>query len=266
MIRILLAEDQEIVRKGLKALLQTQLDIEIVGEAANGQQAIELMTMLEQQNKRPDVILMDIKMPKVSGVEATKAIMSAFSDTRIIVLTTFEDNEYVSQALSYGAKGYLLKDTPIDELTEVIRSIHKGYTQFGPGIIEKAVATCITSAPAQPKLEVLPPGFESLTAKEKEVLLLVAQGANNKEIAAELYVSEGTVRNHISHILGRLNVRDRTQAAILATDFIPYLRGESLEEAPSNNRTLEESTDNESANYEEPFQKSAEKQKIISRS
>ena len=225
MVRVLLAEDQEIVRRGLKLLLTTQPDMEIVGEAEDGQQAIGLIYALDKEQRCPEIVLMDIKMPNLNGVEATKRIMETFSGIKIIVLTTFEDNEYVSEALSYGAKGYLLKDTPLKELADAIRSIHKGYTQFGPGIVEKAVA----SRPAEPDPapSVLPPGFESLTSKEKEVLNLVAQGSNNKEIAAKLYMSEGTVRNHISHILGRLNVRDRTQAAIIASAHIPYLTAES---------------------------------------
>ncbi|MGC1306574.1 MAG: response regulator transcription factor [Phormidesmis sp.] len=228
MIRVLIAEDQEIVRRGLRLLLATQPDIEIAGEAENGQEAIDLIVELNLLDQRPDVVLMDIKMPVMGGVAATKALMNQFPETKIIVLTTFEDNEFVSEALSYGAKGYLLKDTPLEELTDVIRSIAKGYTQFGPGILEKIVANkSIQPAQASPALPTtLPPGFESLTAKEKEVLGLIAQGSNNKEIAAALYVSEGTVRNHISHILGRLNVRDRTQAAIISNAFIPYLTGD----------------------------------------
>ena len=221
MVRVLLVEDQEIVRRGLKLLLTTQPDMEIVGEAEDGQQAIDLIHELDKKQRCPEIVLMDIKMPNLNGVEATKRVMAAFSDIKIIVLTTFEDNEYVSEALSYGAKGYLLKDTPLKELADAIRSIHKGYTQFGPGIVEKAVANQ-SSAP-KPEPSALPPGFESLTDKEKEVLSLVAQGSNNKEIAAKLYMSEGTVRNHISHILGRLNVRDRTQAAIIASAHISYL-------------------------------------------
>ena len=228
MIRVLIAEDQEIVRRGLRVLLATQPDVEVVGEAEDGQQAINLIVALEAEQQRPEVVLMDIKMPGVDGVAATKAIMEKFPDTKIIVLTTFEDSQFISEALSYGAKGYLLKDTPLEELTNVIRSISKGYTQFGPGILEKLVTTNqsgsmgqLSQAEAVPAD--LPTGFVSLTPKEKEVLGWIAQGANNKEIAAGLYVSEGTVRNHISHILGRLNVRDRTQAAIIARPFIAYL-------------------------------------------
>ncbi|MGB7249641.1 MAG: response regulator transcription factor [Phormidesmis sp.] len=224
MIRVLIAEDQEIVRRGLKLLLMTQSDIDIVGEAENGQQAIDLVIALDEEKQRPHVVLMDIKMPIVDGVAATKAVMEKFPDTKIVMLTTFEDNQFVSEALSYGAKGYLLKDTPLEELTDVIRSIAKGYTQFGPGILEKVVADAVqTDSPCQEP----PPEFMSLSAKEKEVLGLIAQGANNKEIAATLFISEGTVRNHVTHILGRLNVRDRTQAALIANTFMAHLKNES---------------------------------------
>ncbi len=231
MVRVFLAEDQEIIRRGLRILLSTQPDIEVVGEAVNGQEAVETVVRLDATAKQPDVILMDIKMPVMDGVAATKAIISQLPKAKVIVLTTFEDNNFVSAALGYGAKGYLLKDTPIEELADVIRSIDKGYTQFGPGILEKLVQDSAilleASDTREPHKKELPPGFLSLTAKEKEVLHLVAQGANNKEIASALFISEGTVRNHISHVLGRLNVRDRTQAAIVANQFIPYLAGEA---------------------------------------
>lgn len=232
MIRVLIAEDQEIVRRGLKSLLTTQPDIEIIGEAEDGQQAIDLIAELETKQQQPDVVLMDIKMPKVDGVTATKTIMEKFLETKIIILTTFEDSQFISQALSYGAKGYLLKDTPLEELARVIRSIASGYTQFGPGILEKLVSANQSVSIGQPSGEKaapekeLPPGFTSLTPKEKDVLHLIAQGSNNKEIAATLFMSEGTVRNHISHILGRLNVRDRTQAAIISHPFLAYLAPE----------------------------------------
>ena len=248
MIRVLIAEDQEIVRRGLKLLLGTQPDIEVVGEAENGQQAIELMASLAEKSKAPHVVLMDIKMPVLNGVEATKVMSARFPEAKIVVLTTFADNEFVSEALSYGAKGYLLKDTPLEELADVIRSIDKGYTQFGPGILEKvvadkpvtgqsisdesevdkaAVAQATTGIEQTIVAEEPPPSLQALSAKEKEVLALIVQGASNKEIAAALFISEGTVRNHVTHILGRLNVRDRTQAAIMSHAFLPYLQSKN---------------------------------------
>ena len=221
MIQILLVEDQEIVRRGLRTLLSSQPDLEVVGEAEQGQQALEVMERLRSQNTQPDIALMDIQMPVMDGVTATRLLTEQFPDTKIVVLTTFGDHQLVAQALRNGAKGYLLKDTPLAELADVIRSIHRGYTQFGPGILEKIIADSTTVQPPSP--QDLPPGFTDLTPREKEVLRLIARGASNKEIAATLFLSDGTVRNHISNILRRLDLRDRTQAAIVANTFMNYL-------------------------------------------
>lgn len=214
MIRVLIAEDQIIIRQGLKILLETKSDFQVVGEAGNGQEAIELVKSLSVESRMPDVVLMDIRMPVMDGVTATEHICQEFPDVKILILTTFDDSEYVIKALRYGAKGYLLKDTPSEELAEVVRSIHLGYTQFGPGIFEK-----LMDRPLATKSETsaeLPPGLKELTARERDVLLMLAQGASNKEIAQALFISSGTVRNHITNILIRLGVRDRTQAAIIA--------------------------------------------------
>lgn len=221
MIRVLLVEDQEIVRRGLKTLLETKPDLQVVGEAEHGQQAIEQLINLSKETQLPDVIVMDIRMPVMNGVEATQLICQQFPDIKILVLTTFNDTEYVSAALRFGAKGYLLKDTPADELAKAIRSIHQGYTQFGPGIVEKMIAEAPTPKAEAP--ETLPPGLTELTDRERDVLRLIAKGASNREIAQMLHLSEGTVRNHISHILTRLNLRDRTQVAILANSCRSWL-------------------------------------------
>jgi DNA-binding NarL/FixJ family response regulator len=225
MIKILLVEDQEIIRRGLKTLLETSTDLQVIGEANNGKGAIELVERLHSRSLPPDVVLMDIRMPVMDGVEATKAICQQFPETKILVLTTFDDTKYVAKALSFGAKGYLLKDTPTEELAQAIHSIHQGYTQFGPGIVEKAIAGKLNEADdsKQP-----PPGLLELTPREKEVLKMVAAGASNREIAKNLFISEGTARNHISNILGRLNVRDRTQAAIVANTFSDFLDTENI--------------------------------------
>ncbi|GAB4326595.1 MAG: response regulator transcription factor [Leptolyngbyaceae cyanobacterium] len=221
MIRLLLVEDQEIVRRGLKTLLETKPDLQVVGEAGNGQQAIALVALLHPTDQQPDVILMDIRMPIMDGVTATEYLCQQFSGIKILVLTTFDDDQYIAEALRVGAKGYLLKDTPAEELAEVIRSIHRGYTQFGPGILEKMMARTPTAEANPP--EALPPGLQDLTAREKQVLRMIATGASNREIAQALFLSEGTVRNHISHILTRLNLRDRTQAAIIANSCLSWL-------------------------------------------
>jgi DNA-binding NarL/FixJ family response regulator len=221
MIRLLLIEDQEIVRQGLKTLLETKPDLQVVGEAGDGQRAIQLVETLQAISQPPDVILMDIRMPGMDGVEATQRICQQFPETKILVLTTFDDTQYIADALRVGAKGYLLKDTPSEELAEAIRSIHRGYTQFGPGILERMMGKVPTPEANQP--EELPPGLTELTPREREVLRLIASGASNREIAQVLFLSEGTVRNHISHILTRLNLRDRTQAAIVAQSFLSWL-------------------------------------------
>jgi DNA-binding NarL/FixJ family response regulator len=221
MIRVLIVEDQEIVRRGLKTLLGTKPDLQVVGEAENGQRAIQLIEGLHAQFLPPDVVLMDIRMPVMDGVEATRLICQQFPGTKILILTTFDDAKYVAEGLRFGAKGYLLKDTPTEELAEAIRSIHKGYTQFGPGIVEKMMAN--VSVMETDKPQELPPGMTELTAREREILKMIAKGASNREIAQAVFLSEGTVRNHISNILARLNLRDRTQAAIVANSFMSWL-------------------------------------------
>ena len=209
MIRLLLVDDQSIVREGLSSLLQTQSDLEIVGEAENGRVAVEKAIALQ-----PDVVLMDIRMPVMDGVAAIKILQQQAPAIKILVLTTFDDDRYVTQAIAHGAQGYLLKDTPSAELAQAIRLVNKGYSQMGPGLLAKAIER-------DPIPKVLPPELEQLTPREKEVLQLIATGYNNKEIAAELYITERTVKNHVNSILRSLDLRDRTQAAIFAHKYLP---------------------------------------------
>lgn len=215
-IRLLLVDDQMIIRQGLRSLLEAKPDLEVVGEAENGQLAVMQVAALQ-----PDVVLMDVRMPVMDGVAATRQICQQFSQTKVLVLTTFDDDDYVSQAMRVGARGYLLKDTHSDDLAIAIRAVHKGYTQMGPGLLEKAIAPPTAPAPAPPTH--LPPELAGLTAREREVLRLIVAGASNREIAAALYISERTVKNHMTHILSQLNVRDRTQAAMFASPFLPLL-------------------------------------------
>jgi DNA-binding NarL/FixJ family response regulator len=161
---------------------------------------------------------MDIRMPVMDGVAATRSILKQFPQTKILMLTTFDEGEYVAEALKNGAIGYLLKDTPSEELANAIRAAYKGYAQLSPGILQKVVS---------PQPTAPPPGFADLTPREQEVLRLIAQGASNREIAEALFISEGTVKNHVTNLLGRLNLRDRTQAAIFAQSI-----GYFLEESP----------------------------------
>ncbi|MEO1378005.1 MAG: response regulator transcription factor, partial [Cyanobacteria bacterium J06635_10] len=209
MISVVLVDDQHLIRQGLKALLELEPDLEIVGEAANGQEAVVMVEKLQ-----PDVVLMDIRMPRMDGVAATREIKNKFPQTKILVLTTFDDDEYIKAALQNGAMGYLLKDTPSEELAVAIRAVYRGYTQLGPGIVKKLLTqfpgVSATQSPTPP------PSLAELTKREKEVLCLIATGASNREIAQKLYISEGTVKNHVTNILNRLELRDRTQAAIFA--------------------------------------------------
>ena len=208
MIRILLVDDQSIVREGLASLLNTQSDLEIVGEAENGKIAIEKAMAL-----KPDIILMDIRMPVMDGIAAIRILSQQAPKIKVLVLTTFDNDEYVAQAMVDGAKGYLLKDTPSSELASAIRSINLGYTQLGPGLFEKTLVASSNESPT------IPPELAELTSREKQVLHLIAKGYNNREIAKELYITERTVKNHVNSILRRLNLRDRTQAAILANKY-----------------------------------------------
>ncbi|MDJ0725282.1 MAG: response regulator transcription factor [Prochloraceae cyanobacterium] len=208
MISLLIVDDQSLIRRGLKALLKLEDCLEIVGEADNGKTAIEQVEKLQ-----PNVVLMDVRMPIMDGVAATKEISQRFPASKILVLTTFDDDDYVVRAIKYGASGYLLKDTPSEELVGAIQAVHKGYTQLGPGIVDKVVNNSSVSKPTPP------PGWSELTSRELEILSSIAAGASNAEIAERLYISQKTVKNHVTNILRRLEVRDRTQAAILANSI-----------------------------------------------
>ncbi len=206
MIRLILVDDQNLIRRGLRALLSTDPDLEIIGEGENGQEAIDLVGTLQ-----PDIVLMDIRMPIMDGVVSTREICQRFPQAKVLVLTTFDDTEYVSQALQAGASGYLLKDTPFEELTQAIRLVHKGYTQIGPGLASK-----ILTQPSPQTTLPISDGWEQLTPRETEIIQLIAQGASNREIAQALFIAEKTVKNRITNILSQLDLRDRTQLAIVA--------------------------------------------------
>ena len=204
-IKILLVDDQSIVREGLASLLALQPDLEIVGEAENGKVAVEQAKMLQ-----PDLVLMDLRMPIMDGIAASKILIEQVPASKILVLTTFDDDELVSQAIANGAKGYLLKDTPSNELAQAIRTVNQGYSQMSPGILAKALQP---NPPLEKNLNDNS-AIADLTDREQEVLEQIAQGYNNREIAQNLFITERTVKNHINHILRTLDLRDRTQAAI----------------------------------------------------
>jgi DNA-binding NarL/FixJ family response regulator len=205
MIRLLLVDDQSLIRRGLRALLKTDPELEVVGEAENGREAIALVETLQ-----PDVTLMDVRMPVMDGVEGTREICQRFPQTKVLILTTFDDQDYVTQALQAGASGYLLKDTPFEELTQAIRLIQKGYTQLGPGVSGRVLAQ-----PSYQKALEISGAWNDLTARDLEIIGLIVQGASNREIAQALFIAEKTVKNRITNILSQLNLRDRTQLAIV---------------------------------------------------
>jgi DNA-binding NarL/FixJ family response regulator len=206
-IQVLLVDDQEIFRQGLAKILGTKEDLEVIGQATHGQSAITLTDELQ-----PDVILMDIRMPVCDGVTATREIHQRYPWIKIIVLTTFDDDEYIWQSLQAGAIGYLLKRTPIEQIMVAIQSAYQGYSQLGPTIAPKIFAQMQPVSPAVEFNTVI----AGLSKRELEVLKLIAAGKNNQEISRTLHLTEGTVRNYITNILSQLDVRDRVQAILWA--------------------------------------------------
>lgn len=235
-LSILIVEDQQLIREGLVALLSLESDLSILGEADNGQVALDFLAE-QRPEDLPDIALMDMRMPVMDGIAATQLLSQQYPTIKVLVLTTFDDDELIAQAMAAGAKGYLLKDTPSEELAMAIRSVAKGYSQFGPGIVQKmigALPQVSSQASSQLSGQRSDPlsgpmlgqtsaqiahqadAIAALTPREKEVLIHIGQGASNREIAQALYLSEGTVKNHVTRILSQLELRDRTQAALFA--------------------------------------------------
>jgi DNA-binding NarL/FixJ family response regulator len=207
-VRVLIAEDHPLFREGMRGRLDRVADVAVVGEAASGDEAVELAHKLE-----PHIILMDIKMPGLNGIEATREIQRANPQIGILVLTMFEDDDSVFAAMRAGAKGYLLKDSGGEGVVHAIRAVASGEAVFGPGVAERMIGYFSAPRAAAPQR-----AFPELTEREEEVLSLVAQGKSNREIARQLFVSLKTVRNHVSNILLKLQVADRAQAVIRARD------------------------------------------------
>lgn len=205
-MKILLCDDQAVIRDGLEMLLTLEKDMQVVGAASDGAEAIELAAQ-----KQPDLILMDLKMPGTNGIEATRDIHARFPHIKILVLTTYDDDEWVFDAIRAGASGYLLKDTPRQKIVEAIRGTMDGKSFLDPAVAGKLMNQ-IASNQKQPASVLA----EKLTERELDVLRLLAKGFNNSDIAAQLHLSEGTIRNHVSAILEKLGVSDRTQAAVIA--------------------------------------------------
>ncbi|MFI1938304.1 response regulator [Streptomyces purpureus] len=208
-IRVLIVDDQIMVREGFSVLLGAMPDIEVVGEAVNGREAIAQVAAL-----RPDVVLMDIRMPELNGIEATREIVAADADAKVLVLTTFDLDEYVYQALRAGASGFLLKDASARQLADGVRVVASGEALLAPTVTKRLITEFAKAAEA-PRLPALAQ-IGDLTERETEVLVLIAQGLSNAEIAGHLVVAESTIKTHVSRILVKLGLRDRTQAAVFA--------------------------------------------------
>ncbi|BAY30170.1 LuxR family two component transcriptional regulator [Nostoc carneum NIES-2107] len=214
MIRLLLVEDQSLIRDGIKVMLNLEPDLEVVGTADNGETAIEQATILQ-----PDVILMDIQMPVMDGKAATRIICQRFPGMKVLVLTTFDDDENIAEAMRAGAKGYLLKDMRSEELAQAIRFVYKGFTQMAPGLFEKMLGKAPASEPVSQE-KTPQQNLGGITNREQEVLQLIGMGATNREIAEKLYISEGTVKTHVTNLFNRLNVKNRSQLAIYANSIL----------------------------------------------
>lgn len=230
MIRIVLVDDQRLLRQGIQTLLELEDDLQVVGTAANGHEAIEVAT-----RTRPDVVLMDVRMPLLDGVAATRELLRLMPGLGVIILTTFDDDEYVFEGLKAGARGYMLKDTSAEEIVAAVRAVASGEALIQPSIARKVVAefSRLAGGLAQPKLdttqqpiaELQSPGSslehlaEPLTEREQDVLRALAAGRSNREIAEQLVITEGTVKNHVSSLLAKLGVRDRTQAVLRAQEL-----------------------------------------------
>lgn len=207
MIRLLIADDQAMVRSGLKMILESESDLEVVGEAQNGEEAVRQVA-----KHKPDVVLMDVRMPVMDGLEATRLVVTDHPDTRVIVLTTFDIDDYVYGALRAGASGFLLKDAPADDLIAAIRVVASGDALLAPSVTRRVIER-FAERPA-PNAAIK--GLDDLTERESEVLKLLARGLSNTEIAEKLFLSEATVKTHVSHILAKLGIRDRVQAVVTA--------------------------------------------------
>lgn len=212
MIKVLIADDQELIRESLSIILSSFEDIKVVATASDGKEVLEKLKTI-----RPDVILMDVRMPTLDGVLCTKRVKERYCDIKIIILTTFDDDEFIFSALKYGASGYLLKGVSTEELHKAIHTVYSGGAMINPDIASKVVTIFSQMAQSNFTVSVAPKKIESLSTVEHQIIKDVAYGKSNKEIAADLFLSEGTVRNYLSAIFAKLGLRDRMQLAIWAT-------------------------------------------------
>ncbi len=206
-IRVLVVDDQALVRAGFRMILEAEPDLEVVGEAADGLEAVAAV-----QRHRPDVVLMDVRMPNLDGIAATHRILAGGGAAKVLMLTTFDMDEYVFEAFRVGASGFLLKDVPPERLIAGIRAVASGEALLAPSVTRRLIEAFVRRQPAR----ALPPGIEELTAREREVLEMMARGLSNAEIAEAFVVSETTVKTHVSRVLDKLELRDRVQAVVFA--------------------------------------------------
>lgn len=224
MIKVLIADDQELIRHSLQIVLNSKSDINVIDVAADGQEVIQSV-----RKNKPDIILMDVRMPKMDGVQCTKIIKEVHPQIKIIILTTFDDDEYVYSALKYGASGYLLKGVSVEELANAIRTVHSGKAMINPDIAAKVLKLFSQMAQVNYGIAVEEKNIKDLTKTEWKIIGQVERGLSNKEIADNLNLSEGTVRNYLSTILNKLDLRDRTQLAIWAVQTRAYQKVEDSE-------------------------------------
>jgi DNA-binding NarL/FixJ family response regulator len=225
-IRVVIADDQQLVRTGFRLILSAEDDLDVVAEAGDGLEAVDVVG-----REHPDVVLMDIRMPELDGIEATRRILASGSRTKVLMLTTFDLNEYVYEALRAGASGFLLKDTPAEQLAEGVRVVARGEALLAPSVTRRLLdefargpGAARADRPGAPEPSPAP-GMQELTARELEVFRLLARGLSNAEIAAELVVSETTVKTHVARVLMKLDLRDRVQAVVLAYETGVVTRG-----------------------------------------
>ena len=225
-IRVLIVDDQRLLCEGFRQLIELEPNLEVVGMAGDGEEALALTEQLAAAQKAPDVVLMDVRMPRMDGITATRSFKTRWPTIRVVILTTFDDRELIQAGLQAGALGYVLKDITAEQLATTIRVVAQGQVLLHPDVASKVIAS-FSSAPLEPTVtasalssvfaDALDP--MQLTEREREVLVLLARGASNREISEALYIASGTVKNHLSNILGKLGVRDRTQAALKAREL-----------------------------------------------
>ncbi len=224
-LRVLIVDDQRLLREGFRKLIELEPNLEVVGMAGDGEEALVTVERLYAERTTPDVVLMDVRMPRLDGIAATRAFKERWPEIRVVILTTFDDRELIQAGLQAGAQGYLLKDITAEQLATTIRVVAQGQVLLHPDVAHKVIATfpsapieSAVTAPATPAF-VGVSELSQLTEREREILALLARGASNREISETLYIAGGTVKNHLSNILGKLGVRDRTQAALKAREL-----------------------------------------------